>query len=152
MLNPGSCIMLESKRFPLVWDALTAPLSTWRRLLPESVDPRHAPWQRDDSWLLKTALCNTGDTVSARAWMPAARWAKTARAARWFPSEWVAQRRFEALPLETPLGPVFPCVGVYTIDGRACGAYVRLSFRPVVDFAAIDAALLLEDPQHVAHA
>jgi glutathionylspermidine synthase len=150
VLNPGSCITIESKRFPLVWDALSSDLSTWRRLLPHSVDPREAPWRDDDSWLLKTAFCNTGDTVSARALVSPARWAEATRSARWFPENWVAQRRFEPLALETPLGSVFPCIGVYTIDGRASGAYARLSRSPVVDFAAIDVALLVEDFGHAA--
>lgn len=150
--NPSSCIPIESKRFPLIWGALSTRLPAWRRLLPHSVDPREAPWQRDDAWLLKTALCNTGDTVSARSLLPPAHWKKVARAVRFFPGDWVAQERFEALPLETPIGPVFPCIGVYTIDGRTAGAYVRLSRGPVVDFAAIDAALLLEETRDVAHA
>lgn len=146
VLNPGTCIVIESKRFPLVWDALSSTkLEVWRRLLPPSADPRHAPWETDDGWLLKTALCNTGDTVSVKSLMTSATWAKTARAARWFPRNWVAQRRFDAIPLETPLGLVYPCIGVYTIEGRACGAYARLSHGPVVDYAAIDVALLLKD-------
>jgi glutathionylspermidine synthase len=150
ILNPGSCITIESKRFPLVWDALATRLPTWRKLLPPTVDPREAPWQRDDSWLLKTALCNTGDTVMARSLLPPARWAKAARSARWFPGGWVAQRRFEPIPIESPFGAVFPCIGVYTIDGRACGAYARLSRGPIVDFAAIDVALLLQGASHAA--
>jgi glutathionylspermidine synthase len=151
VLNPGTCVVIESKRFPLAWDALRSTrLETWRQLLPASADPRHVPWQRDDAWLLKTAFCNTGDTVSAQAWLPRATWAKAARSARWFPGRWVAQRRFEPLPLETPLGAVYPCIGVYTVDGRACGAYARLSRGPVVDFAAIDVALLLQEPSHAA--
>jgi glutathionylspermidine synthase len=147
VLNPGSCIVIESKRFPLVWDALrTTRLDAWRQLLPPSSDPRHVPWRSDDGWLLKSALCNTGDTVSIKSLMTKASWAKTARAARWFPQHWVAQRRFDAVPLETALGLVYPCIGVYTVDGRACGAYARLSRGPVVDYAAIDVALLLKDP------
>jgi len=77
--------------------------------------------------------------------MTSTTWAKAARSARWFPQNWIAQRRFDAVPLETPLGPVYPCIGVYTIEGRACGAYARLSRGPVVDYAAIDVALLLKD-------
>jgi glutathionylspermidine synthase len=152
VLNPGTCITIESKRFPLCWDELcTTSLPTWRELLPESVDPRHAPWQSDESWLLKTALCNTGDTVSVRALMSSDEWSKAARAARWFPTDWVAQRRFEPVPLTTPIGSVFPCIGVYTVDGRACGVYGRLSSGKVVDFTAVDVAVLLED-DHVAQA
>lgn len=147
VLNPGTCIVIESKRFPLVWDALSSTaLACWRQLLPESADPRQVSWQHDDAWLLKTALCNTGDTVSVRSLLPPKSWAKAARGARWFPGEWIAQRRFEPIPLATPLGSVYPCIGVYTIDGQACGAYARLSFGPIVDYAAIDVPLLIEDP------
>lgn len=146
VLNPGTCITIESKRFPLTWDALSSTrLACWRNLLPESADPRDVPWQTDDAWLLKSALCNTGDTVSARGLIPTKSWAKAARAARWFPNGWIAQKRFQPIPLSTPLGPVYPCIGVYTVDGQACGAYARLSQGPIVDYAAIDIALLLED-------
>jgi hypothetical protein len=145
VLNPGSSITIESKRFPLTWDALSSHLRTWRCLLPLSVDPRRAPWRTDDGWLLKTALCNTGDTVSARSWLSPQAWAKAARSARWFPGRWVAQRRFEAVPVETPLGAALPCIGVYTIAGRAAGAYARLARGPVVDFAAVDVPLLIDE-------
>jgi hypothetical protein len=141
--NPGTALLAESKRFPLVWDKLRTRLRSWRRLLPETRDPRDAPWQSDDGWLLKTAFCNTGDTVSAASITPAKDWRKTRWLARLFPRDWVAQRRFETSSIESPLGDMYPCVGVYTIDGRAAGAYVRLSHRPIVDYRAIDAAMLI---------
>jgi glutathionylspermidine synthase len=145
ILNPGRAILSESKRFPLVWSDLSSTrLATWRRLLPACADPRHVPWRQDDGWLLKTALCNTGDTVSVRSMMTLAKWAKVERSVRWLPEGWVAQRRFEPLPIATPLGNVYPCIGVYTVDGRACGAYARLSRTPVVDYRAVDVALLIE--------
>lgn len=59
------------------------------------------------------------------------------------PGAWVAQRRFETEVLETPLGPFYPCIWVFTVDGEVAGAYGRLSRGPVVDGFAIDAALLL---------
>src|SRR5262249_46850976 len=35
ILNPGTCVLIESKRFPLVWDALSSTgIATWRQLLP----------------------------------------------------------------------------------------------------------------------
>src|SRR5438552_3857894 len=60
-------------------------------------------------------------------------------------SSWVAQRRFDTLPVETSMGAMYPCVGVYTLNGRACGAYARLARTEVVDFSAVDVALLVED-------
>jgi glutathionylspermidine synthase len=145
--NPALALISESKRFPLVWDQLSTPLPTWRTLLPESRDPRAAAWSNDDSWLLKTAFCNTGDTVSIRELMRPGEWLKTRLKVFLSPDNWVAQRRFDSVPLETPLGPRHVCVGIYTVNGRSAGAYVRLSKGLVVNYAAMDAALLLEDDE-----
>jgi hypothetical protein len=145
--NPALAVISETKRFPLVWDNLSTPLPTWRALLPETRDPRNAPWPRDDGWLVKTALCNSGDTVSIRELMSASGWLRTSLALRLSPGNWVAQRRFESVPISTPVGPRHVCVGIYTVNGRAAGAYARLSKKPVIDFAAADVALLLENDE-----
>jgi glutathionylspermidine synthase len=141
--NPATSLLTESKRFPLAWDDLPFDLPAWRRLLPETRDPRHAPWRTDDAWLIKSAYSNTGDTVTVRALVDTRRWRHAARSARFFPSDWVAQKRFDTLPLETPRGPLYPCVGVYVIDGRAAGVYTRASPTPVIDYTATDIPLLL---------
>jgi glutathionylspermidine synthase len=145
--NPGVALLVESKRFPLAWPELATPLPAWRALLPESRDPRDAPWRTDEGWLLKTALSNNGDTVSSRRLLDARAWRKVRWEVFWRPGGWVAQRRFEPAAVETPAGPMFPCVGVYTIDGRAAGAYGRLSPFPVIDYRSVDVAVLVaEDP------
>ena len=143
--NPGLAVISESKRFPLVWDRLETPLPTWRRLLPETRDPRETPWRTDDAWLVKSAMSNTGDDVCVRALMTAKDWTRTRWAVLLRPARWLAQRRFESVAIETPRGLMHACVGVYTIDGRAAGAYARLAPRPLIDFAAVDVALLLEE-------
>jgi hypothetical protein len=143
--NPGLAVISESKRFPLVWEELSTPLPTWRALLPDTRDPRGVPWANDESWLVKTALCNTGDTVCIRELMTHRQWLRTCFAIRLRPGDWVAQKRFESMPVPTPIGPRHVCVGIYTVNGRAVGAYTRFSPRPLIDFAAIDVALLLED-------
>ncbi len=145
--NPALAVISESKRFPLVWDRLSTRLPTWRSLLPETRAPEDAPWRRDDGWLLKTALCNTGDTVSVRELMRPRDWLRTRLAVEFSPGHWVAQRRFESVPVSTPLGPRHVCVGVYTVNGRTAGAYARCSKQPVVNYAAADIALLLEDDE-----
>jgi hypothetical protein len=143
--NPGTAILLESKRFPVIWNRLQTPLPTWRALVPETRDPQEAPWRTDDGWILKTAFCNTGDTVSARSLVSTERWREVERDVSRRPDTWVAQRRFEPLTVETPIGPLFPCLGVYTVDGRAAGIYGRVSPRPIIDFEAIDIAVLIDD-------
>jgi glutathionylspermidine synthase len=144
VINPGYAMLSESKRFPLVWDDLHLEMRTWRLLLPETRDPREVGWRRDAQWLLKTAFCNTGDSVSSPLTMPRRDWFRSAAEATLFPDQWVAQRRFASLAIDTPLGAAYPCIGVYTIGGRAAGIYGRLSRTPIVTYAAADVAVLVE--------
>jgi glutathionylspermidine synthase len=143
--NPASAILTESKRFPLIMSRLRTEMPTWRALLPETRDPREAPWKRDDSWIVKTALCNTGDTVCMRDRLTPRKWGQIRREIFFRPGDWIAQRRFEASPIDSPAGTIYPCIGVYTINGKAAGIYGRFSNRPLIDYAAVDAAVLVED-------
>jgi glutathionylspermidine synthase len=143
--NPGAAALSESKRLPLLWDALATRLPTWRRLLPETRALSDAPWASDEGWLIKSAYCNTGDTVSMRSAMTKAAWRKRSWQARLRPGYWLAQRRFSVVPLQGPAGAIFPCVGVYVVNGSAAGAYARITSGPLIDFAASDAALLIYD-------
>jgi hypothetical protein len=147
MANSGFAAITESKRFPLVWESLSTPLDTWRSLLPETRLPCDAPWEHDDGWLLKTAMCNNGDTVCIRDLLGRHEWFRARWSARWFPRQWVAQRRFESSTISTPGGPRHLCVGIYTVNGRVAGAYARLAEKAVIDFAAVDAALLLRNDE-----
>jgi hypothetical protein len=143
--NPGIALLAESKRFPLIWDQLETPLPTWRALLPETRDPRHAPWQRDPDWLLKAAFGNNGDAVIDRQFNTRRDWRKIALAVKCWPRDWVVQRRFAPVPIETPDGPRYPCLGVYTVNGRFAGIYGRIAAKPFIDYAAIDVAVLLRN-------
>jgi hypothetical protein len=145
--NPPLAVISESKRFPLVWDQLDTQMPTWRTLLPETRDPREESWTSDEAWLLKAAMCNNGDTVSIRQFMSRKTWTALRMAVRFSPVQWIAQRRFQSVPVATPLGPRHICIGVYTINGRAEGAYARMSEKPVIDFSAVDVALLLKDDE-----
>jgi hypothetical protein len=143
--GPGTAVLTESKRVPLVCSELRAECAVFVDAMPESRDPRAAPWLRQaDEWALKGTYSNTGDQVvfpdrlSGRA-----RLGLAARVSL-DPTAWVAQRRFTTALVATPLGDVRPCIGVYTVDGDARGAYARLATRDIVDAAAVDVPLLLE--------
>jgi glutathionylspermidine synthase len=146
VMNPGYTIVSESKRFPLIWERLGLPMPVWRSVLPETLDPRDADWKNGD-WLLKTAFCNTGDTVSWPGQKGKRDWQMAKLHARLSPRNWIAQRRFDCQAIDTPRGKMFPCLGVYTVGGKACGIYGRLSFGRVVDFQAIDVAVLIGDEE-----
>jgi glutathionylspermidine synthase len=143
VLNPPTAAIVESKRLPLIWDRLQTAMPTWRALLPTTADPRDVPW-RSDEWIVKPAYGNTGDDVACVAWTTPRDWRRLRYRIRLQPRAWVAQRRFEVTPTQTPLGRGYPCIGVFTIGGIAAGAYGRIALGPVVDYRAIDAAVLLE--------
>lgn len=142
--NPASALLSQSKRLPLVWDSLAAEAPTWRALLPETRDPRRAPWRRDDSWVLKPVLGRVGDGIAIAGVGKPKETRAIRRSAFLWPSHFIAQRRFDAVPVETPRGPRWPCIGIYAIDGRAAGAYVRLAREPRIDGRSEEAALLVE--------
>jgi glutathionylspermidine synthase len=153
--NPGAALLVQSKRFPLVWAELATELPTWRALLPETRSPRDADWRRDDGWILKLALGRVGEDVGVRGVVETRAWKRIARAARWWPGDWVAQRRFEAVALEhddrgrnadaPQEGALHPCLGVYVVDGRAAGIYGRVARRPLVDARSRDVPVLVVD-------
>lgn len=142
--NPGTALVIESKRFPLVWDRLGLELPTWRALLPPTHCPRRWKKRSEQGWVLKTAFCNTGDTVAFSDGPDQNRWRRARWSARLRPDHWVAQRRFDTLQLPTPLGLMYPCLGVYTINGRAAGIFGRISVSSLIDFNAIEVAVLIE--------
>lgn len=143
VVNPAVAALSESKRLPLVWERLGAKIPTWRRLLPETRELGAAPWASSDDWLIKSAYSNNGDTVSIRAALSAGEWRRRQWQARSRPRAWLAQRRFDVLPLKDAEGALSPCVGVYVVNGKAAGAYTRVTRGSHVDFAAQDAALLI---------
>ena len=143
MSNPARALLTQSKRLPLVWDRLRTPLPTWRSLLPETRDPRDAPWRRSDEWVLKPALGRVGEDVGIPGVSSAKEWKAITRSARWHPSHWVAQRRFESTVMHHDGDAFHPCIGVYTIGTRVAGAYGRLARRALIDYRAQDAAVLV---------
>ncbi len=63
----------------------------------------------------------------------------------WHPDTWIAcAAAFTTQRVETPLGEKVPCIGVYVIDGKAAGIYGRISRGTVVDYSALDVAVLIE--------
>jgi glutathionylspermidine synthase len=143
--NPATALITQSKRFPLTWDALRTPLPTWRVLLPETRDPRDVRWQGSDEWVLKPALGRVGEDVLISGITAAPDAQRVARDVTRHPQHWIAQRRFEATPLVAGGTDCYPGIGIYTVDGRAAGAYGRLAARPLIDARARDAAVLIRD-------
>jgi hypothetical protein len=64
------------------------------------------------------------------------------------PHDWIAQRRFDTLPLETCSGVRYACLGIFTLDGQAVGACGRIAAKPLIDHDAQDIAVLIRRKDH----
>lgn len=143
MSNPGTALMIQSKRFPLVWNKLKEPMQTWRSLSPESVCPSKLDLSATNDWVLKPVFGRVGEDVAIAGVTAETDYKNILQAASRHPKYWAAQRRFETVPLSGPEGLYYPCVGVFTLDGRTAGAYGRIARKPLIDHNAQDAAVLI---------
>jgi len=141
--NPGSAIVLQTKRLPVVWNELRTEVSAWRQLLPETLGAEEFTGALDDSWILKPALGRVGEGVGIRGVTSGNDMQKIEQEARRHPWDWVVQRRFEISPVLTEAGPKYPCIGVFTINGKAAGFYGRIADSPVINQNAQDVAVLI---------
>jgi glutathionylspermidine synthase len=141
--NPGAAIISQTKRFGIVCEQLPEMTPTWNAFLPQTRDVRGCD-SRSRDWVFKPALGRVGDGIGMAGATSDKDWRAIRRDVFFYPSAWVAQRRFEMMPLPTPLGPQFVCLGVYTVNGVAAGIYARCSPDRIINHAARDVAVLLE--------
>src|SRR5262249_897940 len=97
-------------------------------------------------WVLKPAFGHEGRDVVIAGVSDADEWKRIQAQARGDPDAWAAQRRFELLPVDTPDGPMYPCLGIYVIDGVVAGAYGRVPRRARRDVGSRDVAVLGRAP------
>jgi glutathionylspermidine synthase len=141
--NPGKALVLQSKRFPLIWNELKTDLTMWRKLLPRTSCPSEIQKLDRDDLVLKPAFGRVGEDVAIRGLTEPGRHEEILRAARREESLWVAQERFEVLPIPMADGEVFPCIGVYTVNGEMAGLYGRAARNALIDQDAQDIAVLI---------
>jgi glutathionylspermidine synthase len=140
--NPASAVLVQSKRFPLVWDSLSTELRTWRALLPETVCPSMVEKDLKD-WVVKPALGRVGEDIAISGVTSERKSQLIYRAAKRRPTQWVAQRRFAVVPVTNGNGSYYPSIGVFTVDGTVAGAYARIGRKPLIDDEAQDVAVLI---------
>ena len=150
--NPGAAIVTQSKRWTLLWPRLRAKLPTWRSLLPETRDPRDVAWTGDASWIVKPALGRVGEGILIPGVTPPREALKLQNEVRRHPERWIAQRRFKATAVKVGghggiARSVYPCLGVYTVAGRAAGIYGRIGPSPIINDHASDIAVLVENEE-----
>src|SRR5260370_11908564 len=119
--NLGAARIPENKRFALVRNRLSVKTNALKEFLPETRDLTEVSWQTDDAWMVKAALSNCGDDVIIRSLLTSEDWDRQRRLILRRPRDWVAQKRFESVPIDTPAGPLHFSFGVYNVDANATG-------------------------------
>ncbi len=143
--NHPVSIFAQSKRLPLVWDKLDVDIPAWKKLLPETKDPRKIKAESGE-WIYKPALGRVGEGISIKEAIPEKEMRKIEKAAHRTPGNWVAQRRFQSSPLVTTENETYHlCVGVFTVEGKSAGFYGRISPYPRMDAKARDIPILVTD-------
>ena len=142
MSNPGSAILIQSKRFPLVCKELKTALPTWQSLLPETRGPSEVDAEPHD-WVFKPVFGRVGEDIVVADVTESATCERIVRDVKRHPGNWAAQKRFVSLPLETPCGMRYACLGIFTVDGHAAGVYGRIAAKPLIDHEAQDVAVLI---------
>lgn len=142
MSNPGFALLIQSKRFSLVCEELKTSLPTWRSLLPETKCPAEVNTESPD-WVFKPVFGRVGEDIAMAEVTKPLAYKEIMKQVNRHPRNWVAQRRFASLPVETPSGIRYVCIGVFTLDGRAVGIYGRVAAKPLIDHEAQDIAVLI---------
>jgi glutathionylspermidine synthase len=144
MSNPASALLVQSKRFPMVWSELSTNLPTWKAMLPETKCPSLVSNDLRN-WVVKAAFGRVGEHIGISGVTPERDLCSIHRAARRHPLQWVAQRRFWVVPVSDGTQDYYPSIGVFTIDGSTAGAYARIGRKPLIDDEAQDVAVLITD-------
>jgi glutathionylspermidine synthase len=143
--NPGYTILSESKRFPRVLKELDAPMPAYRSHSPESRFPTEISPSSQNQWVFKPAFGVAGRGVAIAGVTRKLAFDGAAEVSRRHPMNWVAQRRFESVAVPTERGPGFVCLGIYTVDGSAAGAYARIKGKALIDNRALSIPVLIPE-------
>lgn len=144
--NHPIAMFAQTKRFPLVWDALEergVSMANWRALLPETLEVKAAKGK--EGYIYKPACGRVGENISIKESCRGDEYKKIMADVKRHPKRYLAQKRFVSLPLEGEHGEQFhACLGSYTVEGAHAGYYARVSTSPRIDSNAADIPVLIE--------
>ena len=118
-------------------------LSTWRKLLPHTIEVKDSKGK--DGYIYKPACGRVGEKISIKEACKGDEYKKIMKDVRKHPKQYLAQKKFESLPLKGEDGKEYHvCLGSYTIEGEHAGYYARISEFPRIDSYAADIPVLIE--------
>ncbi|MBQ8199079.1 MAG: glutathionylspermidine synthase family protein [Lachnospiraceae bacterium] len=144
--NHPVAIYAQTKRFPLVWDALEQKgvcLDTWRKLLPDTLEVKDAKGK--EGYIYKPACGRVGENISIKEACWEGEYDKIMKDVKRHPKKYLAQKRFYSRPLAGQDGEQYHvCLGSYTVQGKHAGYYARITESQRIDSNAADIPVLIE--------
>ena len=144
--NHPISIYAQSKRFPFVWKDLekaSISMKTWKNLLPETIEVKELGSKQ--GFIFKPVYGRVGEKISIKEACKDDEFQKILKDVRKHPKQYIAQRKFESMPLEAEDGNKYHvCIGSYSIEGEHAGYYARISEYPRIDSYAADIPVLIE--------
>lgn len=145
--NHPIAIYAQTKRFPLVWEALEKQgirLNTWRELLPETLEVKAVKGK--EGYIFKPACGRVGEKISIQEACKGDEYKKILMDVKRHPKKYLAQKKFNSRPLLGENGESYHiCLGSYTVEGAHAGYYARISLTPRIDSNAADIPVLIEE-------
>ena len=135
--NHPVALLTQSKRLPLVWDELNVEVDTWKKLLPKT--KCFSSLTSLKGFILKPAFGRVGEGINIPKTLSTKEDLDIKSAAKYNPSQWVAQEMFES----TPINGLHLNLGVFVVDGKFAGLYARGSEKPRIDSEASEMPVLV---------
>ena len=144
--NHPIAIYAQSKRFPFVWNDLekaNISMETWKNLLPETLKVKDLG--KRQGFIYKPVYGRVGERISIKEACKGDEYRKIMKDVTKHPKQYLAQKKFESLPLKGEDGKEYHvCLGSYIIEGEHAGYYARISEYPRIDSYAADIPVLIE--------
>ncbi len=145
MINGFSCLIAQSKKTMALWHERPDLLDADERALVAAHVPRTESFRLErletyrrerERWVVKRQFGRVGEEVLIGAACDDAEWADWLGWPASEPGQWIAQERFESLPVDTAEGPMHGCYGPYVVAGRCSGTYNRFSADGFITYDA----------------
>jgi uncharacterized circularly permuted ATP-grasp superfamily protein len=158
-VTPLDQLIIQNKKIAAFWHAYrpwftTAEQALIQRYVPYTrcFEPRQVRSYRQEreSIVLKKIEGRQGEEVLVGGLIPPEEWAEVVAAiAAHEPGAWTVQDRVDIRPIPFPHPQtgqrewMFPCLGVYVVQGAVGGFYTRLSRTPKTNYQALNVATLV---------
>ena len=143
--NHPIAIFAQTKRFPLIWNALEKngiSLDTWKTLLPETIEVKDSKGK--DGFIFKPACGRVGEKISIKEACDNEEYIDILKDVKKHPKAYLAQKKFISKPLVIDDKEFHVCLGSYAVDGNHAGYYARISKTPRIDSNACDIPVIIE--------